>query len=444
MAKNIIPEKFRGEYEVELSRLFHFRINLFCYIAIFAFSLEVILGLIFFRKLLSVKDMPGIIGGTLFSVLLLIAGRAFRSLRFQKARAFFFTFLLILIAVLAATAHPEVISYMGITLVLLAFFSSVLLLPWTWLEASVIGIFTLVNFAWVYLAAGTFVSGEIFGINIILLGVAIFVGAIVKRSEEILRQKSFASRKDIEVKNAIMAKELELAKSIHKGLMPKSIRADLADIAVTYKPVFYMGGDYAKFHFTDKDKLMFILADITGHGVSAALLVNRIHIEIERSIRENLAPGELLKSLNDFINEDFGKMGFFLTAFCGLLDFSSNKLIYSNYGHPPQILVQSRGNKIVLMEPQTFLMGIGMEAGSVYNNEVGFEKGDRLILFTDGVTEAKSPKDEFFGHQRLEDFAKNNADLDVVKFNSRLEEEISAFQAARQDDDIFLLTIQTK
>ena len=444
MKKNIIPEKFRSEYRAELSRLFHFRINLFCYIAIFAFSAEVILGLIFFRRLLSSKDMPGVIGGMVFSLLLLVTGSISRSLYLQKARAFFFSFLLVLIAVLAATAHPEVISFMGITLILLALFSSVLLMPWNWAETAIIGVFALVNFVWIYRVSGTFVNNEIFGINIVLLSVATFVCALVKRSEAILRKKGFVYQKDIEEKNAIMAKELELAKKIHKSLMPKSIKDDLVDIAVTYKPMFYMGGDYAKFHFVDKNKLIFVLADITGHGVSAALLVNRIHTEIERSIGESLEPGELLKSLDDFINRDFGKMGIFLTAFCGLLDFSEKKLIYSNYGHPPQILLQSKENKIVLMNPQTFLMGIGMEAGNVYNNDVAFEKGDRLILFTDGIIEAKGPEDEFFGRDRLENFAKDNVRLDVVEFNNKLAEEVNRFQSGGQDDDIFLLTIQTK
>ena len=132
MRKNIIQEKFKGEYQVALSKLFHFRINLFCYVAIFVFSVEVILGLIFFRDLLGAKDMPGIIGGTFFSLLLLISGKFSRSLCLHKVRAFFFSFLLISVATLAAMAHPAVISYLGITLILVAFFVSALLLPWNW------------------------------------------------------------------------------------------------------------------------------------------------------------------------------------------------------------------------------------------------------------------------------------------------------------------------
>ena len=106
----------------------------------------------------------------------------------------------------------------------------------------------------------------------------------------------------------------------------------------TYLPVYYIGGDYTKFNFLEKDKLIFIITDVTGHGVPAALLVNRIHSEYERLAKEGYSPGELLRELNKFIEEDFGSSGMYLSAFCGLLDFKKMKLTYSNYGHPSQLL----------------------------------------------------------------------------------------------------------
>lgn len=440
----MIPQRYQNEYKQQLSKLFYFRINLFCYIAICAFLIELILGLSVFKRILTIKDMPGVIGGIILSILLLSTAKISQSLYFQKVRAFVFTFILILIAVLAAVAHPRLVLFMGITLVLLAFFPSVLLLPWTLFEVIIIGLFTLISYIWISLATGTYIANEILGINIGLLTIAIFIGAVVERSEQILRKKSFLSRKEIEEKNAIMAQELTLARKIHKSLMPHSMQSELADIAAIYKPMFYMGGDYAKFHFIDNNKLMFIVADVTGHGVSSALLVNRVHTEVERLIRENLEPGQILKSLDEFINKDFGKMGFYLSAFCGLLDFSKNELIYSNYGHPPQILLQTRDNKIALMESQTFLMGIGMDIREVYNTTIAFERGDRLILFTDGIIEAKNTNEDMFGHKRLENFAKNNINLDVREFNNSLIDEIDSFQSGKQSDDIFVLTIQTK
>ncbi len=444
MIKEIIPDRFKKEYKLELAKLFHLRINLFCYVAICVFLLEVLLGSIFFKHLLSVKDMPGIIGGLAFAILSLVTGNITKKLWYQKARSLLFSFILISIAILAAIAHPEIMSFMGIGLVLIALFMTILLLPWSLIDAVIIGMFTLVSFLMVYISANVFVGAEILGINSILLFVAVFVAVVAKASEDISRRKIFVAGKEIDEKNALMAKELELAKKIHKSIIPHSVSHKLADIAVMYKPMFYMGGDYAKFHFINNDKLLFIVADVTGHGVCSALLVNRVHAEIERLAREDLSPGAILKELDGFINQDFGKMGFFLTAFCGLLDFSTSRLIYSNYGHPPQILLQSKENSIVLMQPQTFLMGIGMDVSSIHNNDIAFTRGDRLILFTDGIIEARDPDKQEFGSKRLEDFVQDNNNLDVEAFNGSLIKRLDDFQSGIQDDDIFLLSIQTK
>jgi len=444
MKDTIIPERFREEYKNELRRTLSQRINLFCYIAIGVFSLEFILAWIFFRRLLGAEDMPGILGGIFFSLVLLGAGKFARKLITQKMRGMFFSFIVISIAILAAAAHPDVIANLGITLILIAFFISTLLLPWNMIEAAVIGVYTLVTFAGVYQMTNTYVNVEIFGINITLLIVATLICLIVKRSEGIMRQKDFALKKEVEEKSRILMEELELAKKIHGGLMPKSLSTERVDIAVNYRPMLYMGGDYAKFHFLDKDRLFFMISDITGHGVSAALLVNRIHTEIENLIRQDLMPGEVLRRLDNFIKSDFGKMGIFLSGFCGILDFSNNKLVYSNYGHPPQILFQKSNKKIIFMESQTFLMGIGMETSDVYQVKINFERGDRIFLFTDGIVESKDPKGEEFGYERLKSFIREKSDLDVVRLNEELMAALKDFQAGEQGDDIFLLAIQIK
>ncbi len=444
MKHSIVPGRLWKEYELHIGRLFLKRVNLFCCIALFAFAVELIVGSIFFSKLLGPKDLPGILAGVLFSGFLLATGRFSASAAVQKTRAVILTLLLITIATLAAPAHPDVIVHLGITLVVIAFLTSALLIPWSALEASIIGAFTFGMFLWVYKISGTFGTYQIFGINAVLLMVLIVVVVLVKRSEEILRQKAFAARSEVEEKNALMTKELELANKIHRSLIPVSMTSTLVDIAVSYKPMLYMGGDYAKFHFIDEKKLIFIVADVTGHGVSSALLVNRVHTEIERLLRENPEPGKLLKSLDEFINKDFGTMGYYLSAFCGLLDFGRNKLVYSNHGHPPQMLLQSSDNKIVLMESQTLLMGIGMDTADVYNTETPFAKGDRIFLFTDGVIEAKDKDGELFGYERLEEFVRRSAGAGVVGFNASLVKRLDEFQSGGQNDDIFLLTIQVK
>ena len=118
MASAIIPERFREEYRSELKNIFAQRVNLFCYIAISAFTIDVIVAWFLFRRLLGTKDMPGILGGAFFCLVLLTTGKFAKKLASQKIRGFFFSIIIISVSILAAAAHPDVITNLGITIVL--------------------------------------------------------------------------------------------------------------------------------------------------------------------------------------------------------------------------------------------------------------------------------------------------------------------------------------
>jgi serine phosphatase RsbU (regulator of sigma subunit) len=445
MKKNeIIPQRFQEEYRHELQYLFTQRIDLFCYIVICAFLVELSMALILFRTAFSQGDLSSIAGGVGFAVLLLFTKKFTKPLLAEKARGMIFSFILLLLASLAAAAHPEVVSNLGISLVLIALFSSILLMPWNAGETALLGAFALGNFMWVYRMASSIVNEDIFNINVILLFVSALVCIVVKQPETVMREKDFSMKKYIEEKNTLMLRELELARKVHSGLIPKSLSTDEMDVAVLYKPMLYMGGDYAKFYFLDKDRLFFIIADVTGHGVSAALLVNRLHTEIEELVRTKISPGEVLQKLDAFIEEDFGKMGIFLSAFCGTVDLNNNELVYSNYGHPPQILFQKSDKKVIFMESQTFLMGVGKENADIHQMKIGFKRGDRVVLFTDGVVEAKNARGEEFGYDRLQKFITDASDLSVDRLNEDLLNTLQEFQSKDQEDDIFILSIQIK
>src|SRR3989338_4144476 len=213
---------------------------------------------------------------------------------------------------------------------------------------------------------------------------------LLRKKQQDLDIRNFLLLKEVEEKNTQIQKDLEFANRIHRTLIPDSIATDRADIAVTYQPASYVGGDYAKFHFAKNDTLIFFIGDVTGHGVASALMVNRIHAEFERLAKEYLKPGELLNRLNEFIHADFTGTGMYLSAFCGMLDFKNKRFIYSNYGHPPQYLFRRALSQITPLAAQTTLLGITHD-GVQFEHELLFENGDRIFIFTDGITEALSP-----------------------------------------------------
>lgn len=221
----------------------------------------------------------------------------------------------------------------------------------------------------------------------------------------------------------------------------------LADIAVTYLPTSYMGSDYARFHAVDDDKLLLIICDVTGHGVSAALMVNSLHAELDSLMKKGPDPGDLLMELDEIISAEFGNLNMYLTAFCGLLDYSSSRFKYSNYGHIPQYIFRTNDLSVERLHAQTCFVGLNGcddRRREVYQNEVAFSRTDRILLFTDGVTEAMNPEREEFGPERLESFIKDNRKLAAEGFNERLLREIKTFSGDHIHDDIFILNISTK
>jgi sigma-B regulation protein RsbU (phosphoserine phosphatase) len=280
--------------------------------------------------------------------------------------------------------------------------------------------------------------------GVTFIAMASLLCGVIRYKETRRDTENFILLKTIESKNAQMEEELAFARRIHQTLIPKSISTDLADVAVMCLPMREIGGDYARFHFIDRERLVFMISDITGHGVPAALLVNRLHTEFERLAKDGRAPGELLKALDLFIREDFRDTNMYLSAFCGLLDFRQKGFLYSNYGHPAQYIYRITDSDVQALGSLTMLLGMPASDDRVYEHKVGFERGDMIFLFTDGVIEATSASGEEFGRSRVEAFMRANGGLSANDFNRELLEELAAFKSGEFRDDVSMLAIRIK
>ena len=269
---------------------------------------------------------------------------------------------------------------------------------------------------------------------------------IISKREREREIENFVLLKEVKSKNKQMQQELELATHVHNRLVPHSVSTNLADIAVTYLPMNYVGGDYTNFHFIDKNKLIFIICDVTGHGVSAALLVNAFNAEFGRLAKEGKEPGALLKELDRFIIEDFAETNMFLSAFCGLLDYRSRKFTYSSYGHPPQYIYRAAASEIKRVHAQTSFLGLPVKDENIYQSEMPFYEGDQLLLFTDGVVETRNAEGKEYGDERLEGFIKEKQNIPVEMFNKELMDELYSFAAASKElkDDVLILNIRVR
>ncbi|MFC1570399.1 PP2C family protein-serine/threonine phosphatase [Candidatus Omnitrophota bacterium] len=445
-----IPHEYLDDFHAEQTLLIKARVRVFCILTISLYFLTAIINVIVNPETPMIVEIIAGLVLTVGGALTLFLNRRTKTLLGAKLNAYLFTIILVVLFVRLGIYYAEDPMLSAAGYVFTLFLVSVTI-PWSGLEIIPLGFIHIIAFSteFLYVKYGLDVSGELYTLTQYMNGFIFitlaFIICIVVRGKETERDvENFILFRDVEAKNKQMTDELEWATRIHKTIIPASVSTDEVDIGVTYLPVYYMGGDYTRFNFLEHDKLIFIISDVTGHGVPAALLVNRIHAEFERLGREGNEPGELLRVLNEFIKEDFEGSDMFLSAFCGLIDMKKMTLKYSNYGHPPQYVYSEKDKKVHSLGAQTSLLGLPLDDDEVYQDEINLTSGDRILLYTDGITETFDSAHDEYGYDRLKEFIKKHHTLGVQKFNDRLIKDLDEFKSEPFKDDICMLDMIVK
>ena len=202
-----------------------------------------------------------------------------------------------------------------------------------------------------------------------------------------------------------MARDLEVmhnlraAGQLQKNLLPHAPPpwAEF-DWATHYAPLDYLGGDYFDFAEPDAEHLGVLIADASGHSIAAAMVAVMTRYAFAEISRTSTSPGEVLTRLNSRL---IGLMDSrFVSAFYGVVHRPTRRFRYASAGHPYPLHVQARTNSVKELTAQGFLLGIMPD--EVYaEREVILEPGDRLVLFTDGLFEARNEIGEQFGTERM-------------------------------------------
>jgi hypothetical protein len=196
-------------------------------------------------------------------------------------------------------------------------------------------------------------------------------------------------------------KALSLAAEIQWGLLPPlTFGTQRVVITGGLEPAYHIGGDSFDYAVTGAQADLMVL-DAVGHGLNAAVLAS-VAIGAYRHARRNrLDLPEIAAEINGAISTQFvGSQ--FATAVLARLDVDSGQFRWINAGHPPPIIL--RGSSIVALPPGPLARPLGLQDATAEDCETRLEPGDRVLLYTDGITEARSPAGEFFGEQRLADF----------------------------------------
>ena len=237
--------------------------------------------------------------------------------------------------------------------------------------------------------------------------------------------------------------ELEMAREIQLSILPREIpRISGLEIAARYLPMTSLAGDFYDFVVVDDKHLGILVADVTGHGLPAALIASMLKAALAALSSHTFDPAKVLAGLNQSLCGKF--QHHFATAAYVFVDMEKKSISYSAAGHPPLLL--GRMSTGIASEVSANGLPLGLFPDTTYSvAEVPVEPGDKAILYTDGVLETASPSEQEFGADLLKGFLESNHNLRTEMFADSLLDELSAWsehpKGQGQQDDLTLLVI---
>jgi sigma-B regulation protein RsbU (phosphoserine phosphatase) len=233
--------------------------------------------------------------------------------------------------------------------------------------------------------------------------------------------------------------EFEDARAVGQALLPKSIpEVPGIEIATTSQPVRTLNGDYFDVLEMGAGRLGIAIADVVGKGVPAALLMSNVQATVRALALDSVTPGMLVGKLNASVQRNTTP-GKFVTFFYCVVDRNAGTLTYTNAGHCAPVLVRANGT-IERLDAGGAVLGVFAE-WPFEQAEVTFAPGDRLVLFTDGITEASNARDEEFGEERLAELTSALRDRGAHELKNRILQTVSSFTGGRAQDDATLVVI---
>jgi sigma-B regulation protein RsbU (phosphoserine phosphatase) len=233
--------------------------------------------------------------------------------------------------------------------------------------------------------------------------------------------------------------ELAVAREIQRSILPSSLpEVNNLRIAAAYRPMTAVAGDFYEFIPVDQNRVGFLVADVSGHGVPAALIAAMIKGAMQSVVSRADDPPEVLRGLNRTLAGQL--RGQFVTAAYLWIDTEVHKALYSAAGHPP--LLRWRDGALERIESNGLLFGLAQDACYPVC-ELPLYSGDRFLLCTDGITEPENALGDSFGESKLEQVIRDNQSRPPAELSDQLLFELGRWQPASttQQDDITLIVV---
>ena len=206
--------------------------------------------------------------------------------------------------------------------------------------------------------------------------------------------------------------DLKIAERVHRSMIPSNQRRGNLEIVCDFTPMIEVGGDYASVHFQDDRHVVAAICDVSGHGIAPALLATRVNSFVLNNAPSVHHPCEIVEALNKFIHRNFSDTGLYLTFFCLFIDLEKRVLVHSGCGHPPALLYSKSKNSIIRLKSENPAIGLFEDLSRACTMvQIPFDPGDRVILYTDGITDSENANGTMLEVNGLEEYLQEAAHL---------------------------------
>lgn len=238
-----------------------------------------------------------------------------------------------------------------------------------------------------------------------------------------------------------MRQEFSRARTIHESMFPSEYDDGFVRFQYTYQPMRELGGDFLHLHVGPEGLVHLTLLDVTGHGLAAALTVNRLYGELERIRAEapKATPGEVLALLNRYISLTMTRHNIYATAISMSLDPYAGEVRWASGGHPPALLRGANG--VVRHLSSTGLLLGALDDDEFHSNEqrLDLSPGDVIISYTDGATEARDRNGRQFGVDRLQDLMHSRPA--PGNWPQYISSSVQRYKIGRSEDDVLVAAL---
>ncbi len=259
-----------------------------------------------------------------------------------------------------------------------------------------------------------------------------------KRAEEKLRE----ANAQLEKRAREIEAELKLANRVQQSLAPKCIRWGRVAVETAYFPVNSIGGDFGHVMPLDDGHLNLLVCDVSGHGISSALIANRIYTETMSLLERRVEAGEMLRQLNRFVVQQLRVSGFYFTMAILRLTAHGARMSFAAGGHPPAIWLSPTGEARLLEARGTVLGMLDEAMPEVASEEFDLARGERVVLYTDGLTEVWNERDEMLGMEGFTEIVRRHAALPLAEMKQAILRDVETFRHGPVTDDISLVLVE--